>query len=267
MFNQLIRQTDIHQASEPIRSVSNAVVHETVERAKNYLAVAKDMIPLNNRLLAAEEYDAIDVNQFMEGLDSMARYRFTSKLKAGLSTPFHIWSWKRGNNAGISTHFIWKIPSKNYPQARADGESKVAAIVGDLTLNQERHFGRAVMSTYLGAIVGPDFIHSKCAAKAVWQFITGCSVDAGCGGNAIAATWALHSCDKGIVMDMRAMNGKTKDPAYDHFWEELSRQLETYKTVHSRRHAGNCQWFPNVLAMRIVLNIFYSCALWYCVVL
>ena len=125
MFNQLIRQTNIHQATEFLPSVSDAVVHETVERVKNYLAVPKDMIPLNNRLLESNEYEAIDVNQTMEGLDSMAKCRFTTKLRAGLSTLFHIWNWKLGNNAGISTHFIWKIPSKNYPQARADGESKL----------------------------------------------------------------------------------------------------------------------------------------------
>jgi len=39
-------------------------------------------------------------------------------------------------------------------------------------------------------------------------------------------------------MDMRAMNGKTKYLAFVPFWEELKMQMESYKTVHSRRHGG-----------------------------
>jgi len=107
-------------------------------------------------------------------------------------------------------------------------------------LNQERHYGRAIMTTYMGAVVGPDFICSKMAARAVWQFITGSSVDVGTEDKVIAAMWALNSSDKDIVMDMRTMNGKTKDSAFVPFWEELKRQLESYKTVHSRRHGSKC---------------------------
>jgi hypothetical protein len=40
-----------------------------------------------------------------------------------------------------------------------DGECKATAIVSNITLNQERHYGRAVMSAYLGVVVGPNFRH------------------------------------------------------------------------------------------------------------
>jgi hypothetical protein len=124
------------------------------------------------------------------------------------------------------------LVTKNFPI--------VSFVVGELSLNQERHYGRVVMTAYMGAVVGPDLISSKMAAKAVWQFITGSSVHNGSEDNIIAAMWALHCCDKDIVMDMRTMNGKAKDDAFVPFWEELKRQLESYKTVHSRRHAGKC---------------------------
>jgi hypothetical protein len=90
----------------------------------------------------------------------------------------------------------------------------------------------------LGSIVHPDFIGSKAAARAVWQFITGDTVHDGKDSNGIAAMMALSTCDKGVVLDMRAMNGATRDPSFDHFWKELEQQLNSYKTVHSRRH-GN----------------------------
>ena len=132
MFNQLIRQTDVHRAPEPVRSVEEAVAHVTVERRSNYMTVPKDMLPLNNRLLGSEDYQPIDVNLFMEGLDTMGRYRFISKVKSGLAAPFQIWSWMIGNSSGIATHFLWKIPPKNHLQARAGGQRKSAAIIGKL---------------------------------------------------------------------------------------------------------------------------------------
>ena len=60
--------------------------------------------------------------------------------------------------------------------------------------------------------------------------------------NIIAVMWALHYGDKGIVLNMRIMNGKTKDKAFDPFFEEMRRQLESYKVVHSRRHVGKFPW-------------------------
>ncbi len=59
-------------------------------------------------------------------------------------------------------------------------------------------------------MAGPDVINSKAAAKAVWQFITGSSVDASNDEQVINALWALHSGNKDLVLDMRAMNGSRK---------------------------------------------------------
>ena len=159
-------------------------------------------------------------------------------VKGGLSTPFQLWSWMKENGSGVSTHFIWKIPPKNNHQARVDGERQTAVILGELALEQELHYGRAVMTAYLGSAAGLDLICIKAAANAIWQFIIGSNVDHGDESTIIAAMWALHSGDKGIVLDMRTMNGKTKDEAFDPFFEEMRRQLESYKVVHSRRHTG-----------------------------
>jgi hypothetical protein len=67
------------------------------------------------------------------------------------------------------------------------------------------------------------------AAKTDWQFVTCSTVDA-CGeDNNTIAKWGLHSSYKDIVLDMRTINGKTGDNAFVPFWEELKRQLESYK--------------------------------------
>jgi hypothetical protein len=92
----------------------------------------------------------------------------------------------------------------------------------------------------MGAVVRPNFISSKVVAKTIRMFITGSHLESEDEANAITALWVLNSGDKGIFLDMREMNGKTKDVDYNSFWEELKRQLESYKTVHSQRHAGKC---------------------------
>ncbi len=79
------------------------------------------------------------------------------------------------------------------------------------------HYGCVVKTAYLGSIVHPDFIGSKAAAKVVWQFITGDTMHDGNDATVIAASWALSSCDQGTVLDMRAMNGATRDASFDPF--------------------------------------------------
>jgi hypothetical protein len=134
LYNQSIRQRENNNATEPARDTNEAVAYMTIERKSNYLKIPKDMASLNNRLLNTEEYCVIDVNTYMDGLDTTARYRFINKVKVGLAVPFQIWSCMKGNNCGVATHHILKIPPKTQHQARADGETKSADIVGEMPL-------------------------------------------------------------------------------------------------------------------------------------
>jgi hypothetical protein len=110
--------------------------------------------------MASETYAPIDVNEYMEMLQPRARYRFMDKVKGGLHAPFKLWSWKKNGSSGISTHFLWKIPSKQHHELRQQGKSKAATIIVELTSIQEKHCDRAVMSAYFGFVGNPDFISS-----------------------------------------------------------------------------------------------------------
>ena len=150
-----------------MRSASYAVNYKKVERLLNTLTVPIEVRGWTSLLLASDTYVPFDVNIFMEGLRAMSRHMFMEKVKGGLSTPFQLWSWKKGGSSGVSTHFLWRIPSKANHTLRAEGEAKTAVIVGEITINQERHYSRAVMTAYMGTIVNPDFISTKVAAKAI----------------------------------------------------------------------------------------------------
>ena len=148
LYKAKIRQPSIHHAEEPMRNAENAVAYVTVERSSAVLEIPKDMRPLCNALIVAERYTPIDVNEYMEGLDTMARYRFMQKVKSGLSAPCQLWSWMKGtSSSGVSTHYLWKIPPKSNLVERAAGEQKTAVIIGELTQKQELHYGRAVMTS------------------------------------------------------------------------------------------------------------------------
>ena len=111
-----------------------------------------------------------------------------------------------------------EIPPKTNHQAKVDGERPTIVILGELTLEQELYYGRAIMTTNLGSVDGLDLICSKAAAKATWQFIKGSNADHGDESTIITTMWALHYGDKSIVLNMRTMNGKSKDEAFDLFF-------------------------------------------------
>ncbi len=77
-----------------MRVASTVVAYKTVEKHPASLTIPKDLRPLNSMLLTSGDYVPIDANEFMDGLQAMARYRFMDKVKNGLSTPFQLWSWK-----------------------------------------------------------------------------------------------------------------------------------------------------------------------------
>jgi hypothetical protein len=124
LYEQGARHEAIHLFTEPVRTVSEAVSYLTVGRLSNYLKVPKIVSPLNSRVLDTLEYIPIDVNLYMDGLDTMAKYRhtylsvyyisfyfirciyllhfrypFINNMKEGLSNPFQLWSWLKGNGS------------------------------------------------------------------------------------------------------------------------------------------------------------------------
>ena len=198
-------------------------------------------------------FEPIDVNSYMSDLTTKERHAFILRLKAGLSYPFQLWSWMKGGSAaGVSAHFLWRIPNKKQRQCITDDpvkaserdaqihawENKAAVNVATLSEEQDLHYSRAVRSAYLAAVVHPSFVHSKSAARAVWRFITGHPLpendDASNQASSVALV-AITSGMKDLVTDLRLLNGHETNDAFQPFWTELKSQLNDYIAVHSRR--------------------------------
>ena len=64
----------MHLSMEPVRLVRETVSYIIVERLSNYLKVPKAASNLSNRLLDSVENIPINVNMYMDGLDTMTGY-------------------------------------------------------------------------------------------------------------------------------------------------------------------------------------------------
>jgi hypothetical protein len=54
----------------------------------------------------------------------------------------------------------------------------------------------------------------------------------------ICAELALPTQDEDIVLDLRTLNGRPNDPAFDIFWAKGNFLLEEFKKVDDRRHGA-----------------------------
>ena len=106
------------------------------------------------------------------------------------------------------------------------------------------YYNRAAKEALL-ACTSPLFISNTSAAVAAFQYITGEFASqyrfprdraSDRQGPQIAAEFACLCQDVDIGQDLRRLNGRPEDPAFDAFWEKAQFLLEEYKRVDDRRH-------------------------------
>lgn len=255
LYQQGSRQKKVHEAEEPLRRPATAVKWVTIEALPLGEVPHRSLALLDRKLEDRHtvDFEPIDVNSYMSDMTTKQRHAFILRLKAGLSYPFQLWSWMKGGSAaGVSAHFLWRIPNKKQRQRITDDpvqvaerdaqikawEDKAAVNVTTLSEEQELHYSRAVRSAYLAAVVHPSFVRNKSAARAVWRFITGHPLPENDDVSDQASSVALVAINSGareLVTDLRMMNGREKKNAFEPFWAELRSQLNDYIAVHSRR--------------------------------
>lgn len=59
----------------------------------------------------------------------------------------------------------------------------------------------------------------------------------------------LNSDDPKLLLDLRHLNGRVKDPKYNPFWEEMPKFLDGKSVVHERRHNG-IAYMPFAISVR-----------------
>eukprot|EP00873_Tetraselmis_striata_P034393 jgi/Tetstr1/454657/TSEL_041547.t1 len=113
IYVQNKRQNVAHAATlDDQRDAVHAVKFILVQPLRAGKTVHVDIFSINNKLLDSDDYAQIDANDYMVGLDKQAEavQVHATFEGAGLSTPFHLWSWMPGGSqAGVAAHFIWRV--------------------------------------------------------------------------------------------------------------------------------------------------------------
>ena len=113
---------------------------------------------------------------------------------------------------------------------------------------QTLYYNRAARSALL-AVTKPLYVSAASAMVAAVQFFCGEHISSisitrdralGNQGPQDAAEFAVLSGDPDLGTDLRRLNGRPNDPAFDEFWDMARSILEEYKRCDDRRH-GECQ--------------------------
>jgi hypothetical protein len=88
----------------------------------------------------------------------------------------------------------------------------------------------------MATVVNQHFVCGKAAAQVMFEFIIGDHMpnDAIGADSEAAARYALNSQDDDIIVDLRKLNARPKDPLFDKFWAKMATVVEG--RVDDRRH-------------------------------
>ena len=133
-------------------------------------------------------------------------------------------------------HVVWRIPSNT---ASRD-DNKAFQLQTDCLNDIPLYHTRVKKAMFLSTTVHPSFIDSKAAACAMYKYLTGDNLPTErCKGKESAirvAEIALATQDFDIIQDLRELNGRPKDIAFDVFWSEIKSLVEAHARVDDRRH-------------------------------
>ena len=170
----------------------------------------------------------------------LCKFRFLSDLNKGMSTPFQMFSWRKGGSrAGESVNIIWRIPRCTTERCENRAFQSQTASLNMIT----KYAGRVARQIFIAHTVNPSFISSKAAAMAIYEYVSGEMMprDANKAKDTAIrmAELVLSTQDFDIVQDLRMLNGRPESPLFDLFWMELKKLLESHARVDDRRH-GAC---------------------------
>eukprot|EP00873_Tetraselmis_striata_P014883 jgi/Tetstr1/435147/TSEL_002607.t1 len=157
-------------------------------------------------------------------------------LEQGLSTPFQLFTWKRGGGrAGETVAVIWRIPRN-----RQERDEDIAFQLQTRVLNNiTRYHTRLRKALFLAHVVNPTFIKTKAAAQAVYEYITSDRLPkqraAGHDHAILMSELALSCQDFDIITDLRELNGRPTSDLFDPFWDALAELMAEHSRVHDRR--------------------------------
>ena len=90
LAGQSVRQAEVHQSTAPARTPESAL-HLFIKKPRRTDKIIPSILrPLNDRLEEAEEYEMIDVDDFMIDMTNNQRHQYLLKMRGGMTCPVFI---------------------------------------------------------------------------------------------------------------------------------------------------------------------------------
>jgi len=258
--DSLQRQNALNTLPGATRTIANAVQWDTIEGRLRHIRNVT-VRKIDHRLCQMGMYEKLNLNYYFVGLLCWQRYKAIQDMRLGLpSGCIQHWSWMPGGGrAGLAAHVIWKVPKLHDERDL----QKIIQLQNQCVAKQTIYYNKATRNAFL-AIAEPSYINRKSAVLTCVTYFTGefnitikTPIDKTSEGQRpqLAAEFALLTQDEDIALDLRTLNGRPKDPAFDPFWAKAKLLLEEYKKVDDRRH-GALLLFLFLLLMVMLLDVF-----------
>jgi len=154
-----------------------------------------------------------------------------------MSFPIFSYTLSRGGSGGgVNPHVVWRLPTLDKKVEREEGLNKSQQNIDFLSTHTILYHSRAERSVYLATVINKNFVNSTYATHAMYEFITGARMPAqtNCIEALTAARYAINYQDPEVIVDLRKLNARMNNPAFDPLWACMAEIVEG--RVEDRQH-------------------------------
>jgi hypothetical protein len=90
---QAVRTEQVRTSVAPVRTLNNSLRVYIKEAWRADSSIPSILHPLDKKMQNMDDYDMIDVNDFMPDMTGMQRHRFIIQLQQGLSVSIFLYTW------------------------------------------------------------------------------------------------------------------------------------------------------------------------------
>ena len=106
---QAVRTAQVRTSAAPVRTLENSLRVYIKEARRADRSIPPILRPLDKKMQNINDYDMIDVNDFMPDMTGMQRHRFILQLQQGLSVSIFLYTWAWGGAGQASTHTLFGV--------------------------------------------------------------------------------------------------------------------------------------------------------------
>ena len=110
---QAVRTAQVRTSAAPVRTLENSLRVYIKEARRADRSIPPILHPLDKKMQSMDDYDMIDVNDFMPDMTGMQRHRFIIQLQQGLSVSIFLYTWAWGGAGQASTHTLFGVSLPN----------------------------------------------------------------------------------------------------------------------------------------------------------